>query len=127
MRENWTERYVLPVSASRLQVKYWQNHTSYLPQAGDSPWLPSPDNGCLPPTATLEHLPLDHLDISTGKGFKVGACIGPNNCSSIALAGFQGTACVLIMYRIKCKASPMTSSGSFGASLPYSHSFSISS
>lgn len=64
------------------QVKYWQNHTSYLPQAGDSPWLPSPDNGCLPPTATLEHLPLDHLDISTGKGFKVGACIGPNNCFS---------------------------------------------
>ncbi|CAE7226903.1 ATP13A3 [Symbiodinium sp. CCMP2456] len=63
------------------QVKYWQNHASYLPQAGDSPWLPSPDNGCLPPTATLEHLPLDHLNISTGKGFKVGACIGPNNCS----------------------------------------------
>jgi len=64
------------------QVKYWQNHTSNLPHGGDSPWLPSPDNGCLPPAGTLEQLPLDHLNISTGKGFKVGSCIGPNNCFS---------------------------------------------
>ena len=65
------------------QVKYWQNYTlSVLPRAdGDSPWLPSPETDCLPPHATLEHLPLHDPRISTGKGFKVDACVGPNNCS----------------------------------------------
>eukprot|EP00435_Cladocopium_sp_Y103_P035422 s1144_g9.t1 len=62
-----------------VSVKPWQNHSRSL--VSDI-WLPSKDSKCLPPSPTLAAIPLDHPWISTGKGFSVQGCIGPNNCFS---------------------------------------------
>ena len=69
---------------SQDEVKAWQNYSRVASAtSGSDPWLPSLDSECMPPSKTLNAIPLDHPLISTGKGFMVtDGCRGPNNCFS---------------------------------------------